>query len=219
MASITDTVDVQGDVPLRAAPESKQPKGLWLLFVVEMWERFSYYGMRAILVLYLVDRLGWSDARASRLYGNYTALVYLTPILGGWLADRYIGTRRSLTLGATIIAAGHFCLAFPGMATFYLGLGLIIIGTGFFKPNVSTMVGQLYGDGDPRRDAGFTIFYMWREPRRLPGAADLRLPGGAGRLALRLRRRGRGDGAGSAGVPLGPRPLSAGHRALAPRRS
>jgi POT family proton-dependent oligopeptide transporter len=125
-----------------------------------MWERFSYYGMRGILVLYLVNQLQWSDADASRLYGNYTALVYLTPILGGWLADRFIGTRRSLVLGGAVIAAGHFALAMPGMAAFYLGLALIIIGTGFFKPNVSTMVGQLYRQGDPRRDAGFTIFYM-----------------------------------------------------------
>ena len=146
--------------PSPLGTEAKQPPGLWLLFGVEMWERFSYYGMRALLVLYLVNGLGWGDADAARLYGNYTALVYLTPILGGYLADRFIGTRRSLVVGGVIIAAGHFSLAMPGMAFFYLGLGLIIVGTGFFKPNVSTMVGQLYGQNDPRRDAGFTIFYM-----------------------------------------------------------
>lgn len=161
MTTITDSVGAGGSgVAVTGQPASKQPPGLWLLFVVEMWERFSYYGMRALLVLYLVNELRWDDASASRLYGNYTALVYLTPIAGGWLADRFIGTRRSLVLGGAIIAAGHFALAFPGMVMFYLGLAGIIIGTGFFKPNVSTLVGQLYGENDPRRDSGFTIFYM-----------------------------------------------------------
>lgn len=142
------------------------PRGLYLLFLTEMWERFSYYGMRALLVLFLVDSqrggLGWSEQSASQLYGWYTGLVYLTPIVGGWLADRFIGTHRSLLIGGAIIAAGHFSLAFTGSDTtfFYIGLALIIIGTGFFKPNVSTMVGQLYPPKDNRRDAGFTIFYM-----------------------------------------------------------
>jgi POT family proton-dependent oligopeptide transporter len=136
------------------------PRGLGLLFVVEMWERFSYYGMRALLVLYLVNYLKWSDGDASRLYGTYTSLVFLTPLVGGYLADRYIGTRRSLVIGGIIIAMGHFTLAFQTMTSFYVGLGLIIVGTGFFKPNVSTMVGQIYREGDTRRDAGFTIFYM-----------------------------------------------------------
>ncbi|HVD61385.1 MAG TPA: peptide MFS transporter [Gemmatimonadaceae bacterium] len=136
------------------------PRGLGLLFIVEMWERFSYYGMRALLVLYLVNYLKWSDGDASRLYGTYTSLVYLTPLVGGYLADRYIGTRRSLVIGGIIIAMGHFSLAFQTMTMFYVGLALIIVGTGFFKPNVSTMVGQIYKPGDTRRDAGFTIFYM-----------------------------------------------------------
>ena len=136
------------------------PRGLGLLFVVEMWERFSFYGMRAILVLYLVNALSWKTAEAAGLYGSYTSLVYLTPLLGGYLADQLIGTRRSMILGGAIIALGHFTLAFPGLPTFYAGLGLIIVGTGFFKPNVSTQVGQMYRSGDPRRDAGFTIFYM-----------------------------------------------------------
>ncbi len=136
------------------------PRGLGLLFFTEMWERFSYYGMRAILVLYLVNELRWSTPRAANLYGTYTMLVYLTPVIGGYLADRFIGTRRSLVIGGAIIALGHFTMAFPGMKAFYAGLGLIIIGTGFFKSNVSTMVGQVYRDGDARRDAGFTIFYM-----------------------------------------------------------
>jgi POT family proton-dependent oligopeptide transporter len=136
------------------------PRGLGLLFITEMWERFSYYGMRALLILYLTNALGWSDGNAARLYGTYTSLVWLTPLIGGYLADRYIGTRRSLVIGGVIIALGHFVLALQSLKTFYVGLALVIIGTGFFKPNVSTMVGQIYKDGDQRRDSGFTIFYM-----------------------------------------------------------
>lgn len=136
------------------------PRGLGLLFVVEMWERFSYYGMRALLILYLVNALHWGVAASAKLYGTYASLVYLTPLIGGYIADRFIGTRRSLVIGGAIIALGHFSLAFDSMPTFYLGLALIIIGTGFFKPNVSTMVGQLYTKDDGRRDSGFTIFYM-----------------------------------------------------------
>lgn len=136
------------------------PRGLGLLFLVEMWERFSYYGMRALLVLYLVNALEWDKARATSLYGTYTMLVYLTPLVGGYLADRFIGTHKSLIIGGLVISAGHFVLAIPGMQSFYTGLALVIIGTGFFKANVSTMVGQLYEKGDKRRDAGFTLFYM-----------------------------------------------------------
>ena len=136
------------------------PKGLGLLFVTEMWERFSYYGMRALLVLYLVNAQHWTAERAANLYGTYTMLVYLTPLIGGYLADRIIGTRRSLVLGAIVIAAGHFTLAIANETAFYIGLGLIIIGTGFFKSNAATQVGQIYSEGDVRRDAGFTIYYM-----------------------------------------------------------
>ena len=136
------------------------PRGLSLLFLAEMWERFSYYGMRALLVLYMVHVLKWTDAHASNLYGSYTGLTFLTPLFGGYLADKWIGTRRSLVLGGVIIACGHFVLALDSLASFYAGLALVVIGTGFFKPNVSTMVGQLYPPGDQRRDAGFTIFYM-----------------------------------------------------------
>jgi len=147
-----------------ALPREKHPPGLFLLFGVEMWERFSYYGMRALLVLYLVAKahggMGLSKAAAQRLYGWYGFLVYLLPVAGGYLADRFIGTRRAMLIGACIIATGHFCMAVAGDTTFYLGLGLIILGTGFFKSNVSTMVGQLYRHDDPRRDGGFTIFYM-----------------------------------------------------------
>ncbi len=144
-------------------PRLRQPVGLALLFVVEMWERFSYYGMRALLILYLVDQAGvfhWSQQSASRLYGWYTGLVWFTPIVGGYLADRFLGTHKSLVVGATIIALGHFALALETQTFFFLGLVLIVIGTGFFKANVSTMVGQLYKEDDPRRDAGFTFFYM-----------------------------------------------------------
>ncbi len=137
-----------------------QPRGLMLLFFVEMWERFSYYGMKALLILYLVDAKHWQISRAANLYGNYTALVYVAPLLGGYIADRFLGARRSLVWGGVIIALGHFALAFETTAAFYLGLMLVIIGTGFFKPNVSTMVGQLYAPEDERRDAGFTIFFM-----------------------------------------------------------
>ena len=116
--------------------------------------------MRAILVLYLVNALKWDTAHAANLYGTYTMLAYLTPVIGGYLADRIIGARRSLVIGSLVIALGHFTLAFPGMTAFYTGLALIIIGTGFFKSNVSTMVGQIYREGDARRDSGFTIFYV-----------------------------------------------------------
>jgi len=146
------------------------PKGLYLLFATEMWERFSYYGMRALLVLTLVagteaanPGFGWGQGDALRLYGLYTALVYLTPLFGGWLADNYIGQRKSVIIGGLVMAAGQFVLAYslPGsIALFYVGLALLIIGNGFFKPNISTMVGDFYAEGDARRDGAFTIFYM-----------------------------------------------------------
>jgi POT family proton-dependent oligopeptide transporter len=142
---------------------SKQPPGLFLLFGVEMWERFSFYGMRAFLTLFLISSaggFGWNKEQASHLYGWYQGLVYLTPLLGGYLADRWLGIHRSIVIGGIIIASGHFCLAVPAKPTFFLGLALIILGTGFFKSNISTMVGQLYSERDRRRDAAFTIFYM-----------------------------------------------------------
>lgn len=153
------------EVSLNAPPESKasflgHPRGLAFLFVVEMWERFSFYGMKALLILYLVNVLRWPMGRAATLYGNYTALAYLSPLLGGYIADRFWGARRSLVCGGIIIALGHFTLALDRTPTFYCGLVLVVLGTGIFKPNVSTMVGQLYGEGDQRRDSGFTIFFM-----------------------------------------------------------
>jgi POT family proton-dependent oligopeptide transporter len=150
--------DLAGD-----ATSLKQPKGLYLLFNVEMWERFSFYGMRAFLFLFLVSTaggFGWSKEKAALLYASYTGLVYLTPLLGGFLADRVLGTHRAILIGSVLIACGHFSLAVASTPTFFAGLALIILGTGFHKSNISTMVGQLYTAGDRRRDAAFTIFYM-----------------------------------------------------------
>ncbi len=164
------------------------PKGLYLLFATEMWERFSYYGLRALLVLYAAAAtsavnpgLGWDEPQALRLLGWYAGLTYLTPIFGGWLADNFLGQRKAVIIGGIIMALGQFSLASPldtlgtagawsfaplGIAfpetpvTFYLGLLGLIIGNGFFKPNISTMVGDLYPQGDARRDGAFIIFYM-----------------------------------------------------------
>lgn len=137
---------------------NQHPPGLRILFFAEMWERFSYYGMRALLVLYLVNALGYARADALQVYATYTALVYITPILGGYLADRWLGCRRAVLIGGAIMALGHFAMAVPSLL--YPALALLIIGNGFFKPNISTMVGRLYEEQDPRRDGGYTIFYM-----------------------------------------------------------
>ena len=141
------------------------PRGLATLFFTEMWERFSYYGMRALLILFMVASvekggLGFDVAKSGAIYGLYTAMVYLVSLPGGWIADRILGQRRAVLYGGIVIALGHFSMAVPGLTTFYLGLALIVIGTGLLKPNISTMVGQLYGEQDHRRDAGFSIFYM-----------------------------------------------------------
>jgi proton-dependent oligopeptide transporter, POT family len=143
------------------------PIGLYVLFFTEMWERFSYYGMRAILVLYLVSSttggnagLGWTQADALVLYGWYTMLVYVVSIPGGILADKVFGQKKAVLIGGIILVAGHTVLAVEEMWAFYSGLGLIIAGVGLLKPNISTMVGGLYKEGDIRRDKGFTIFYI-----------------------------------------------------------
>jgi proton-dependent oligopeptide transporter, POT family len=141
------------------------PRGLSTLFFTEMWERFSYYGMRALLILFMTaplasGGLGFDTASAGAVYGLYTSMVYMMTLPGGWIADRLIGQRRAVLYGGIIIALGHFSMAFPTLATFYLGLFLIVIGTGLLKGNVSVIVGQLYAQGDHRRDAGFSIFYM-----------------------------------------------------------
>ncbi|WP_138435067.1 peptide MFS transporter [Winogradskyella algicola] len=143
------------------------PVGLFILFFTEMWERFSYYGMRAILVLYLVAQttsdnagLGWTNGEALALYGWYTMLVYVASIPGGWIADKFLGQKKSVLYGGILLVAGHSILAIEQMWAFYTGLGLIIAGVGMLKPNISTMVGGLYKQGDIRRDKGFTIFYI-----------------------------------------------------------
>ncbi|TXK47670.1 peptide MFS transporter [Pontibacter qinzhouensis] len=156
------------NIPYGARPtdvDSKHPRSLYMLFFTEMWERFSYYGMRALLTLYLITEvsaggLGWSAADATQLYGIYTGLVYVTPVIGGYLADKYLGFRSAVFIGGIIIALGHGALAIEAMPSFYTGLGLLIIGTGFFKPNISSMVGQLYPEGSKLKDSAYTIFYM-----------------------------------------------------------
>ena len=143
------------------------PKGLYFLFFTEMWERFSYYGMRAIFILFMTKILLMKDADASQIYGSYTGLVYLTPLLGGYLCDKFLGNRRSIVIGGLLMALGQFFMflsasvgADGGISMMWLGLTALIIGNGFFKPNISTMVGQLYPANDRRIDSAFTIFYM-----------------------------------------------------------
>ena len=145
-----------------ATGEAKKghPRGLYVLFATEMWERFSYYGMRALLVLYLVDYLRWAPSQASGVYKWYTSLVYLTPLLGGFLADKYLGQRVAIIIGGVLMAIGHFLMAFEPLPFFYAALVFLIFGNGFFKPNISTMVGQMYRPDDARRDGAFSIFYM-----------------------------------------------------------
>lgn len=144
------------------------PKGLYVLFVTEMWERFSYYGMRAIFVLFMAKALLFDKSLGSQIYGSYTGLVYLTPLLGGYMADRYWGNRKSIIIGGILMAIGQFFMFIAGSfyqedfapMIMFVGLGFLIFGNGFFKPNISTMVGQLYPQGDKRVDSAFTIFYM-----------------------------------------------------------
>ena len=169
-------MSIHSQTPATAPPSGKgpvsqdqrffgHPRGLATLFFTEMWERFSYYGMRALLILFMVASvekggLGFDVAKSGAIYGLYTAMVYLANLPGGWIADRIVGQRRAVLYGGIVIALGHFSMAIAGLATFYLGLALIVVGTGLLKPNISTMVGQLYGENDHRRDAGFSIFYM-----------------------------------------------------------
>lgn len=151
------------------AVKKGHPKGIYLLFVTEMWERFSYYGMRALFVLYMTKALLFDKAYGAQIYGSYTGLVYLTPLIGGYIADRYWGNRRSITVGGLLMAVGQLLMFFSGhffenveLAKLFMftGLGFLIFGNGFFKPNISTMVGQLYKPDDKRKDSAYTIFYM-----------------------------------------------------------
>ncbi len=144
------------------------PRGLYVLFFAEMWERFSYYGMRALLIFYLVQHWLFTDSEASVIYGAYTALVYITPVIGGYLADRYLGQRKAVLFGAVLLTFGHFLMAFEGdggqdgaaLNVFWLALSFIIVGSGFLKANISVIVGQLYSRTDIRRDPAYTIFYV-----------------------------------------------------------
>ncbi|QRK12503.1 peptide MFS transporter [Archangium violaceum] len=169
MTQTPATESARGAATPLEAPEQRDffghPRGLSTLFFTELWERFSFYGMRALLILFMTATaerggLGFTAEKAGAIYGLYGAGVYLTAMPGGWLADRIIGQRRAVLLGGIIIALGHFSMALPGTLFFYLGLLLIVLGTGLLKPNISAMVGGLYPEGGARRDAGFSIFYM-----------------------------------------------------------
>ena len=144
------------------------PKGLYVLFFAEMWERFSYYGMRALLIFYLTKHWLFDDGKSNLIYGAYTSLVYITPVLGGYLADRYLGQRKAVLFGAVLLTCGHFLMAFegtggqgdPAINIFWMALSFIIVGSGFLKANISVIVGQLYNLTDVRRDGAYTIFYI-----------------------------------------------------------
>ena len=153
------------------------PRGLSTLFFTEMWERFSYYGMRAILILFMTAKLsegglGLNIADAGSIYGLTTAMVYMAALPGGWIADQILGLQKAVMFGGVLIAAGNFCLVIPSMPAFYCGLALIVAGTGLLKPNVSAIVGQLYMPGDTRRDAGFSA--RWIRGKRSPVSCDLK---------------------------------------------
>jgi len=143
-----------------SAKFNQHPKGLFHLFFAEMWERFSFYGMRALLVLYMTLELGFTDSKAYGVYAAYFTLVYATTLLGGIVADRILGNQKAITIGGILITIGHLVLTLTNLYAFYIGLAFVIAGTGLFKANISTLLGQLYDKSDPRRDSGFTIFYM-----------------------------------------------------------
>src|SRR5918998_1674595 len=156
-------------IAVQREPEfAGHPKGLYMLFFAEMWERFSYYGMRALLIFYLTQHWLFNDSKSTLIYGAYTSLVYITPVLGGYLADRYLGQRKAVLFGGILLAAGHSLMAVEGVGgqedptinVFWAALAFIIVGSGFLKANISVMVGQLYKLTDIRRDGAYTIFYM-----------------------------------------------------------
>ena len=165
-AATPSPTPIETETALPAHPQLLgHPQPLFTLFFAELWERFSYYGMRALLILFMTlpvaqAGLGYPSAKASLIYGTYTMSVYMMSIFGGTIADNVLGSRLAVLCGGIIIAAGHFSMAFPSETTFFLGLLLVVLGTGLLKPNISEMVGQLYAPGDSRRDAGFSIFYM-----------------------------------------------------------
>jgi POT family proton-dependent oligopeptide transporter len=140
--------------------KGKYPKQLYLLFFTEMWERFTFYGNRALLILFMVNYLKFDDVKGNIIYGVYQSLIYAMPVLGGMMADKFLGQRKSILWGGVLLALGSFVMAIPVKESFFIGMGIMIVGNGYFKPNISTIVGSLYKDGDGRRDAGFSFFYM-----------------------------------------------------------
>lgn len=151
------------NIQLPASPETlstRQPKQLYLLFFAEMWERFSFYGMKALLLAYMVTQLKFDEPKSYAILGSYAALVYTMPMFGGMLADRFLGYRKAIMFGGILMTIGHFVLAIPVNWSFFYGMAFIICGNGFFKPNISSLVGTLYEKNDPRRDSGFSLFYM-----------------------------------------------------------
>ncbi|RYD83421.1 MAG: MFS transporter, partial [Sphingomonadales bacterium] len=166
---MASTAAAGGGVPADAKTFLGHPRGLYMLFFAEMWERFSFYGMRAILVFYLTKHFLFDQSPAFAVYGAYMSMVYITPVIGGYLADRYLGARKAVLAGGVFIATGHLLIAlFEGpvgaqgiyLHGFYAGLSFIIVGTGFLKANISVLVGHLYSKADVRRDGAFSIFYM-----------------------------------------------------------
>ncbi len=185
------------------------PRGLSTLFFTEMWERFSYYGMRALLILFITapvatGGLGFDTATAGAIYGLYTSMVYLTTLPGGWIADRLIGAQNAVLYGGVLIAAGHFSMAVPSLPTFYLGLLLIVIGTGLLKGNVSVIVGRLYSRRGRAARRRLLDLLHGHQPGRVHRAAGVRLPRAARELAPRLRRGRRRHDAGAGPVRARP---------------
>jgi proton-dependent oligopeptide transporter, POT family len=177
------------------------PRGLYVLFSAEMWERFCYYTMRGLLTLYLIKALGQGDIQAFAIYGAYTALVYAAPMIGGQIADKILGYRRAVILGGVMMAIGEFMICLGFEDAMYLGMGVIIVGNGYFKANISTMVGKLYREGDPRRDSGFTIFYMGINLGAV-GATLIGAPIGEGLAGTSMGNAGWLVGFGLAGVGM-----------------
>src|SRR2546428_2770197 len=204
MKATTDTPEIEIDTVADRAGLGGHPRGLTTLFFTEMWELFGYDGSRAILILFMVapvarGGMGLSTELAAAIYGLYTGSVYFTAIPGGWIADRLLGLRRAVLVGGILIALGHYCLAVNVRPLFYAGLVLIVLGTGLLKPNISSIVGQLYAKDDPRRDAGFSLFYMGIN------LGALISPIVCGYLGQRIGWHW-GFGAAGGGVALGPGP-------------
>src|SRR5215203_4287346 len=153
-------MDLTQEVAIEPLEMKGHPKQLYLLFFAEMWERFSFYGMKALLLAYMVTELKFDEPKGYAILGSYAALVYTMPMFGGMMADRFLGYRRAILFGGILMSVGHLVLALPVEWSFFTGMAFIICGNGFFKPNISSLVGTLYSNNDPRKDSGFSIFYM-----------------------------------------------------------